>query len=114
MSLELAVGVAAILVGVAAIAAAGVLCWFLFRNLDHTQRIQRRQAGLPEVPRDKVVPPKEREALPAEIRDLIAPWGSAHVRRQLEEDARRLRSRGAPWGEIKRMLEVEPQEDAGG
>lgn len=106
MTIELAVAIAAILVGVAAIAGVGVLVWFLLRHLDHAQRIQRRQAGMPEVPRDKV-PPREREPLPQEIRDLITPWESPHVRRQLEADCRHLRAEGAPWSEIRRLLEVE-------
>ena len=107
MTPDLIVGLAAVVTFLAMIVVVLLACRVVLRHLDHTQRIQRRQAGLSEIPRDKV-PPREREPLPREIRELIAPWGSLHVRRGLEEDCHALRKTGTPWSEIRRMLEVEP------
>ena len=76
--------------------------WLIWRHMDHLRRIERREAGLPEVPRE---PRKKREPIPEGIRKLIQPFESPQVRRGLEEECQEMYDGGAPWSEIQRTLE---------
>ena len=78
------------------------MCWTWVKQMDHTRRLERRQLGLPELPRiDKSI---VREQIPKDVRKLIEPWDSAVVRRHLEDECHALRQQGVPWSEIKRTL----------
>ena len=77
--------------------------WLLIRHIDHRQRIERREAGMSEVPKDKARR-KKPDIMPEDIQDLIGGFDSPEVVRGLEEDAWDLRKGGAPWKEIKRRL----------
>ena len=110
MSLELVIVGALLTAAVAllgAVAVAGVLAW---RYMDHRQRMERREAGLAEVPRDKRRE-KPREPMPDSVRKLIEPLQSTRARHGLEAEAYQLHEGGAPWEEIERKLREELRPD---
>lgn len=100
--LALLVAVAAGLVVLCAVVAVPFGGWLILRHMDHLRRIERREAGLPEAPRE---PRKKREPIPEGIRKMIQPFESSQVRRGLEEECQELYDGGVPWSEIQRTLE---------
>ena len=96
--------VAAVVMAFCAVAAAGVGGWAVVSHLDHRRRIERRQAGMREIPRERRKAKGKREAIPDDIRALIEPFESARVRLGLEEECIELHEGGTPWAEIERML----------
>ena len=100
--LALLVAVAAVVVAISSSAAVALGGWLIMRHLDHRRRVERREVGLPEVPRE---PKKKREPIPDDIRKMIEPFESLQVRRGLEEECYELHDGGVPWSEIQRTLE---------
>ena len=86
MNPDLALLLAAVAAGLAICALVGLALttWLVVRYVDHRQRIERRQAGLPELPREPKK--KKREPIPDEIRAMIEPFESPQVRMALEEE----------------------------
>ena len=68
------------------------------------KQMQRIRAGLPAVER-QVQKPAAPEAIPGNIRDLIAGFGSKAVRDQLSQQVREMRRAGTPFKEIHRILQ---------
>ena len=101
--LALLVAAAAVVVALCAGVTVSVGIWLGIRYLEHRWRIERREAGLPEVPREQKPEPKW-EKLPAGLWDLIVPFESMETRRHLEGECRALRANGVPWAEIERTL----------
>lgn len=64
---------------------------------DHEHRIERTEAGLPELkvdpPHDDTPPP----ALAAEIEELLGQWESAATQEQLRQDIQAWRRDGQEW-----------------
>ncbi len=68
---------------------------------DSVVRITRREAGLPEIPRELKPPP---DPMPRALREHIESWASKATRDQEKRRAYALLKEGKPWGEIMEIL----------
>jgi hypothetical protein len=75
---------------------------------DHTLRMERLQAGAPELPPEKRKPAPE---LTQRIMDAIKLWGDSSIREHLEHKALRALARGVTEEKILEMLEAEEGEE---
>ena len=108
--IELVIAVAALALAFVVLAVTVFGGWFVVRQIDHRRRIERRQAGLSEVPADQRKE-KPREPIPENVRELIEPFHSIEARAGVEADCYALHARGVPWKEIKRLLQQQLLED---
>lgn len=69
--------------------------------VEHLTRVQRRESGMPEMPREK---PKPVEPVPQSIRRLLDGF-SPQVKKQLELEARQEHTAGVDWSHIQRQIE---------
>lgn len=69
--------------------------------VEHLTRVQRREAGMPELPRQRAEPP---EPIPAEVTRLLDGF-SPEIKKQLELEARQARRNGKPWNSIQQSIE---------
>jgi hypothetical protein len=60
-------------------------------------RIGRREAGMPEVPREAR---PAMEPMPSDLRQYISGYANANVRREMMSAAYRQHAAGKPWSEI--------------
>jgi hypothetical protein len=74
---------------------------------DHTLRMERIQAGAPELPPEKRKPAPE---LTQRIMDAIKLWGDSSIREHLEHKALRALARGVTEEKILEMLEADEEE----
>lgn len=68
--------------------------------LDHNRRLERKEVGLTEKPRE----PKERESIPANITKIISAFGSAMTQEDQRTRVLRARADGASWDDIEAFL----------
>lgn len=73
----------------------------LYREADHRRRLERKEAGLPELPRRRTKPAPE---IPADILELIEPFESPMVKQYLKDQVRDLLVEGNRPEHIKAML----------
>lgn len=98
--------------------AVSALCWaqrdeiaFLRTSLtekrDHAHRVERAQAGLPEIKAE--LPPHDAPppGLQARIDQAIGAWGLGATQEQLQNDVRAYRREGREWQWIAEQLESE-------
>lgn len=72
----------------------------LAQALDHNRRLERKEAGLTEKPRE----PKEPDPVPEKIRKIIGAFGSSLVQEDQLTRCKRARADGASWEEIEGFL----------
>lgn len=68
--------------------------------LDHNRRLERKEAGLTERPRE----PKEPDPVPEKIRKIISAFGSSLTQEDQMTRAKRAHAEGATWEEIEGFL----------
>lgn len=68
--------------------------------LDHNRRLERRDAGLSERPREE----RTNDPIPPSIRELASKFGSTMTQQDQLTRAKRARADGAGWAEIERTM----------
>ena len=77
---------------------------------DQLLRLRRREAHMPEVPRQQQAP-QQIEDMPPEVLTLLRGFESEAIRTAMEEDIRRARKAGTPWTEIVSLLRADLEGD---
>lgn len=73
--------------------------------IDATQRLSRRQLGMPETPKPGTpMPPKEPPTIPAEIEEIISMFESEGVRVTLRQQCQARVIRGSTWEQLRTEL----------
>ena len=78
--------------------------------VDQMTRISRREAGLPEVPREPR-PIEATEPMPRPLREHILRFSSQAVQRSLREQALKKHSEGLSWDDISKLVMREGDTD---
>ena len=75
---------------------------------EHNRRMERVEAGRPEVP----IPHRPtREPMPPDVRAAIDAWASEDTRNQLEADAYRRYERDQSWDRVREALSATDDTD---
>lgn len=76
------------------------------RLMEQLTRISRREAGLPEVPREPR-PIRAEDPMPRPLREYILRFASQNMQRSLREQALKRHAQGASWEEILALVTKE-------
>ena len=79
------------------------------RLIEHQNRIERREAGLPEVPREK----RPVQPMPRTLRRWIEGHGTPEIRRALMQEAHKRYAGGQSWESIEQEVTREPEQEDG-
>lgn len=72
----------------------------LAKALDHNRRLERKEAGLTEKPRE----PKEPDPVPEKIRKIVSAFGSTLTQEDQMTRVKRAHADGSSWDDIEGFL----------